>query len=102
MAKKEAVSKKKQKENEKTEKSEPEPPSSGRKTRGAKRQPELLSPNREESDVSSRKKRKNNKSESNILNVIDEEELQKRAAHVRFSSQLRQITMHLDTNLLLF
>lgn len=51
-----------------------------RKTRGAKRQPDVLSP---KTDATARKRlRKNNLSDDNILNVIDEEELQKRAAHL--------------------
>lgn len=84
MAKKEDNKRNKQKENESTGKTEAEPPKSGRKTRGAKRQPEVLSPTSEENDITSRKKRKNNISQTNILNVIDEEELQKRAANVSF------------------
>lgn len=85
MAKKEAAEKKKLKENNIDKKLE-EPPSdivkSEKKTRGAKRQTELLSPN-EKTDSTQRKRlRKNNISEANILNVLDEKELRKRAAHV--------------------
>jgi hypothetical protein len=44
----------------------------------------LLSPS-EKTDTTTRKRmRKNNLSDANILNVIDEEELQKRAAKVKF------------------
>lgn len=57
-------------------------PSSSRKTRGAKRQTELLSPSDESGATSRKRLRKANLSEANILNVIDEEELQKRAAQV--------------------
>lgn len=84
LAKKEAAEKKKLKENNIDKKLE-EPPSdivkSEKKTRGAKRQTELLSPN-EKTDTTQRKRlRKNNISEANILNVLDEKELRKRAAH---------------------
>ncbi|XP_046457073.1 lymphoid-specific helicase-like [Daphnia pulex] len=84
LSKREAAGKNKQKENgtTKTEETPSEIPKSGRKTRGAKRQPELLSPS-EKTDTTTRKRmRKNNLSDANILNVIDEEELQKRAAKV--------------------
>ena len=68
-------------ENFKAEDTSSETTMSGiRKTRGAKRQPDVLSP---KTDATARKRlRKNNLSNDNILNVIDEEELQKRAAHV--------------------
>ena len=78
------MGKSKQKENEgiKAEDTSSEITKFGRKTRGAKRQPELLSPS-EKTDATARKRlRKNNLSDANILNVIDEEELQKRAAQV--------------------
>lgn len=87
LAKKEAAGKSKQKENGsiKTEDTSSELTQSERKTRGAKRQPELLSPS-EKIDTTARKRlRKNNLSDANILNVIDEEELQKRAAKVSLS-----------------
>ncbi len=86
LAKREAAGKNKQKENGtiNTEETPSEIPKSGRKTRGAKRQPELLSPS-EKTDTTARKRmRKNNLSDANILNVIDEEELQKHAAKVNF------------------
>nr|CAH0110344.1 unnamed protein product [Daphnia galeata] len=68
-------------ENIKAEDTSSETTMSGiRKTRGAKRQPDVLSP---KTDATARKRlRKNNLSDDNILNVIDEEELQKRAAHL--------------------
>ena len=82
MAKKEATGKSKQKENESTQDDSSETTKSERKTRGAKRQPELLSPKK--TDLTARKRfRKTNLSDENILNVIDEGELQKRAAKVR-------------------
>lgn len=81
-----ALDKKTSKENESSSKIDDKTTgtTSGRKTRGAKRQPEMLSPSNG-SEVTSRKRsRKQNLSQANILNVIDEEELQKRAAHVGY------------------
>lgn len=85
MAKREAAIKKnKQKENDKVSKEGENVNESNyvRKTRGAKRQPGLLSPSEGTETTARKRLRKNNLSEANILNVIDEEELQRRAAHV--------------------
>lgn len=87
LAKKEAAGKMKLKENNSVSNNKEKPLDtviSEKKTRGAKRQTELLSPT-EKTDTTSRKRlRKNNLSQDNILNVLDEKELQKRAAHVGF------------------
>lgn len=61
-----------------------EPKTPGQRTRGSKRQNELRSPECDAAESKKRIKRtrKVNLSEADILNVIDEEELHKRAAQV--------------------
>ncbi|XP_057369062.1 lymphoid-specific helicase-like [Daphnia carinata] len=94
LAKKEAAEKKKLKENDIANQLE-EPPSdivkSEKKTRGAKRQTELLSPNEKTGTASRKRLRKNNLSEANILNVLDEKELRKRAAHADADEEVEPV-----------